>query len=308
MTATTGTAGTTREITLTRVYDAPRDVVWALWTEADHISQWWGPDDFTASCVTFDPRNGGSLHIEMAGQGISQTVDGTYREVDAPSRLVVDSIVPGEDGTTLIASSHTVTFDEIGDRTRVTVNARAIVFGERMLAALAGMKAGWNQSLQKSEDALHDSLDRQIVLTRLYPAPPEVLFPLWIEQRHLERWYGPDGFTITVEEFDLRPGGKWRFTMHGPDGTDYPNLITFLEIVPKERLVVLKGTPEDAEPPFTQIVTLDEMAGQTALSMRLVFDSAAELDRVVATYNAVEGGTQTLSRLAALLDGLGPTA
>ena len=291
----------TREITLTRIYDAPRDMIFSMWTDADHLAHWWGPDGFSAPHVVSEPRPGGALTIVMAGPDFEETMNARYREVEAPARLVVDSTVPGPDGQPFIQSSHTVTFTDLGGRTEVTVRARASVFGPEGLGALAGMKAGWSQSLQCLDDVLTGAVDRQVLITRLYDAPPDAIFPLWVERRHLEKWWGPDGFSITVHEIDVRPGGKWRFTMHGPDGTDFPNVIVYREVRPSERLVYVHREPTDPDPPFTGIVTFEEMAGSTALSMRLVFESAEARDTVVEKYHAVEGGRQTLERLAALV-------
>jgi uncharacterized protein YndB with AHSA1/START domain len=141
-----------------------------------------------------------------------------------------------------------------------------------------------------------------VVLTHLYEALPEEVFPLWLETEHLEKWWGPDGFTIRVKEFDPRPGGSWIFTMVGPDGAEFPNTIVYDEIVPNERLVYTHGTPMDPDPPFSGVVTFDAVADRTALSMRLVFESAEARDLVVEKYHAVEGGIQTLGRLADLVE------
>lgn len=292
-----------RTITLIRVHQAPRPAVFAAWTEAGQLARWWGPDGFTVPSAVSDPRPGGELTIVMAGPGgFEETVRARYREVEPPARLVVDSVVPGPDGTPLIESSHTVTFDDLGDRTRVTVVARAAVFSTQGLAALAGMRAGWNQSLQCLDDALTGAAERQLLFTRLLAAPPAEVFDRWVTREHLERWWGPDGFSLTVHEFDARPGGRWVFTMHGPDGTDFPNTIRYVELVPAERLVYVHGEETDADPMFTGVVTFDEVAGSTALSMRLVFASTADRDAVEERHHAAEGGAQTLGRLADLVE------
>jgi uncharacterized protein YndB with AHSA1/START domain len=255
--------------------------------------------------VESDPRPGGALTIVMAGpDDFEQTMNATYREVDAPERIVVDSTVPGPDGQPFLESSHTVLFADLGEKTEVTVHASASVYRPEGMGALAGLKAGWNQSLQCFDDALTGATDRQFLFLRLFEAPPEEVFPLWTATEHLEKWWGPDGFSLRVDQFDPRPGGRWVFTMVGPDGTEFPNTITYDEIVPGERLVYTHGTPEDPDPPFTGVVTFDEMAGQTALSLRLVFASAGDRDRIEETYHAKEGGEQTLGRLATLVTSL----
>lgn len=287
-----------REIVLTREYDAPRAEVFAAWTTPQRLARWWGPDGFSAPRVESDPRPGGELVIVMAGPDFEQAMHARYREVEPTARLVVDSVVPGPDGSPLIESSHTVTFADLGGRTEVTVRARAAVFGPEGLRPLAGMQAGWRQTLQSLDDALTGAVDRLVLLTRLYSAPPATVFPMWLRREDLERWWGPDGFSLTFHEFDPRPGGHWRFTMHGPDGTGYPNAIEYLEIDPCRRLVYRHGEPGDPDPPFTGIVTFEEMEDATALSLRLVFETPRARDLTVEKYGAIEeAGAQTLRRL-----------
>ena len=88
--------------------------------------------------------------------------------------------------------------------------------------------------------------DREIVTTRLFDAPRERVFDAWVDSAHIGRWFGPNGFTTTTESMDVRPGGVWRFVMRGPDGVDYPNHITYSEVVRPERLVYVHGDDSDA--------------------------------------------------------------
>ena len=163
------------------------------------------------------------------------------------------------------------------------------------------MRAGWSQTLQCLDDFLTGAVDCLVQFIRMYSAPPEEVFKLWIEPGHLSKWWGPEGFIITIDEINVEVGGKWKFAMHGPDGADFPNVIAYKEIIPAERLVYVQGEPGDPDPQFTSIVTFEEMMGDTALSMRLVFDSQDSRDMAVEKYLAVEGGNQTLDRLGELV-------
>lgn len=136
----------------------------------------------------------------------------------------------------------------------------------------------------------------EIVATRLFDASRELVWKAWTDPAHLVHWWGPDGFTNTFHEHDFRPGGVWRFVMHGPDGTDYPNEITFVEITPPERLVYAHG--DDGAPHIQDIVTFTEEVGRTRVTMRLVFPSAEIHDAVVREHSALDGAQQTLNRLA----------
>jgi len=145
-----------------------------------------------------------------------------------------------------------------------------------------------------------ETLDaRSMVITRTFDAPRALVFEAWTDPVHLGQWWGPNGFTTTNVAFDFRPGGVWRFVMHGPDGRDYQNRIVFDEIVPPERLVYRHGGGDDVEPvQFRTTVTFEDDNGKTRLTMRHTFPTAAERDRVVREYGAEEGGKQTLGRLA----------
>jgi uncharacterized protein YndB with AHSA1/START domain len=147
-----------------------------------------------------------------------------------------------------------------------------------------------------SLDLAHDP--RAIIATRVFDAPRELVFAVWTDAEHLAQWWGPNGFTTTTSAFDARPGGIWRFVMHGPDGRDYQNRITFDEIVKPERLVYRHGGGEDVEPvQFKVTVTFEDLGGKTRLSMRMDFPSAADRKRVIDEYGADKGLRQTLSRL-----------
>src|SRR6201746_2891085 len=83
--------------------------------------------------------------------------------------------------------------------------------------------------------------DREIVVSRVIDAPRELVFAAFTEVRHLSRWWGPEGFTTTTRAFEFRVGGAWDFVMHGPDGTDYQEWISWTEIAPPERIALLHG-------------------------------------------------------------------
>jgi uncharacterized protein YndB with AHSA1/START domain len=150
---------------------------------------------------------------------------------------------------------------------------------------------------ERTHDAT-SAADREILITRVIDAPRELVFKAWTDPQHVARWWGPRGFTNTIHEMDVTPGGVWRFVMHGPDGVDYKNKIVFIEVVKPERLVYNHGGDDEGEPGhFHVTVTFAEHGGKTELTMRSLFGSAAERDKVVNEFNAIEGGNQTLDRL-----------
>jgi uncharacterized protein YndB with AHSA1/START domain len=136
------------------------------------------------------------------------------------------------------------------------------------------------------------------VVSRTIDGPRHLVFEAYTSAEHVAHWWGPDGFTVTTRAFDFRPGGVWDFTMHGPDGTDYPNRIEWREIVPPERLEFSHGTGADDFEAFDATVTLVERDGATEVTLRSVFKTKAQRDEVVERYHAIEGAEQTLGRLA----------
>ncbi|MCC6144052.1 MAG: SRPBCC family protein [Candidatus Hydrogenedentes bacterium] len=134
-------------------------------------------------------------------------------------------------------------------------------------------------------------------MTRSISAPRELVFEAWTHAEHLAHWWGPNGFTTTTYEMDVRPGGVWRFMMHGPDGRDYPNRIQYTEVVKPERLTYIHGG--DADITFNVTVDFTEVAGKTELVFSMVFASPEVLAQVMKEYGALDGANQTLSRLEA---------
>ena len=141
--------------------------------------------------------------------------------------------------------------------------------------------------------------DREIVISRVIDAPRELVFEAFTEVRHLSRWWGPEGFTTTTRSFEFRVGGEWDFVLHGPDGTDYQEWISWIEIAPPERIAMLHGESRDDPNAFESVVTFEPDGAATRIEMRAVFPTKALRDEAVEKYGAIEGGQQTLSNLAA---------
>src|SRR4051812_5440561 len=120
--------------------------------------------------------------------------------------------------------------------------------------------------------------DREIISTRTISFPRERVFDAFRDPQVLARWWGPNGFTNTFHVFEFRPGGKWSFIMHGPDGTNYKNESVFTEIEEPGRIVIAHvGWPE-----FVLTTTLADEGGRTAITWRMVFDSAEDFAKVQA--------------------------
>ena len=146
--------------------------------------------------------------------------------------------------------------------------------------------------------------DREIVISRVISAPRELVFEAFTEVRHLSRWWGPEGFTTTTRAFEFRVGGEWDFVLHGPDGRDYQEWISWTEITPPERIALVHGEFRGDPNAFESVITFAAEGDATRLEMRTVFPTRELRDEAVETYHAVEGGQQTLGNLAAYLTGI----
>ena len=136
--------------------------------------------------------------------------------------------------------------------------------------------------------------DREFIHSRLIDAPREQVFAAFANGVRLARWWGPNGFTSTFDVFEFRPDGAWRFVLHGPDGTDYPNENVFTDIVAHERIVLehLSATHH-----FLMTITLTADGARTRVGWRQVFDTAAEKQRI--EHYVTPANEQNLDRLAA---------
>ena len=141
---------------------------------------------------------------------------------------------------------------------------------------------------------------RAIIGMRDFDAPRDLVFKAFTDPAHLSQWWGPNGFTTTTHSFDFRPGGVWRFVMHGPDGRDYQNRVTYDEIVPPARIVYRHSGGDDVEPvQFSQTLTFEDIGdGRTRLTWHGQFATAEARARVIKDYGADKGLVQTMARLA----------
>jgi uncharacterized protein YndB with AHSA1/START domain len=139
-----------RDVTLTRIFDAPVQLVWIAWTDPRHMAQWWGPDGFTNPVCELDLRQGGAIRIHMrAPDGTVYPLTGHFEEIVPPERIVFTALARDHDGQAVLESRTIVTFEEVGAQTKLTVHARAVGLAPIAPAMLAGMEMGWMQSLDR---------------------------------------------------------------------------------------------------------------------------------------------------------------
>ena len=140
----------------------------------------------------------------------------------------------------------------------------------------------------------------ELYLTRIYDAPVKMVWDAWTDPKQVAKWWGPRGFTITTHDKDLRPGGFWKYTMHGPDGVDYPSKTIYHEVEKYCRLVYDHGGSDDKPAMFRVTVNFTETAGKTKMEMTMTLptaEAALETKKFIKKAN----GDSTWDRLAEYL-------
>ena len=260
-----------RELKFTRLFDAPRELVFEAWTNPKHLIRWWGPEGFGTTVHEMDLRPGGTWRLTMRGpDGRDYRNRIVFVEVEKPSRLVYKH--DPEPGSEPVSFQTTVTFAAEGNRTRVTLHMQFPTTEVRKLVVEKyGAVEGAKQTLGRLAAHLPTMAVKDLVLARTFDAPRELVFRAWTERDRLQRWWGPRDYTNPECEVDARPGGAIHLLMVGPDGSKYPIAGTFLEIVKPERLV-FTTTVLDAkgEALFEQlnVVAFEDEAGKTKLTLR----------------------------------------
>ena len=310
---------TDREITATRIFDAPRELVFEAWTDPKHIAQWWGPNGFTNTIHSMDVRPGGEWDFIMHGpDGTDYKNRIVYREVVRPSRLVYDHV----SGPLFHA---TVTFEEVGEKTKLTVQ---MLFESAELrnkvAEEFGAVEGLNQTLGRLVTHLPKVIDEHsddFVISREFDAPRDLVFKAYTEADRLAQWWGPKGFKVVFSKVDLRPGGMFHYGMRGPDGSEMWGRFVYREITPPERMVFIVSfsdengsvTRHPMAPtwPLEMIntLTLTERNGKTTVTLRAAAYAATEEERATfkAGHKSMQGGfSGTFDQLADYLAGAKP--
>ena len=145
---------------------------------------------------------------------------------------------------------------------------------------------------------IDDVSDRSIVVSRLIDAPRELVFEAFTSVEHLSRWWGPNGFTTTTRAFTFEVGGEWSFVMHGPDGTKYPEWISWTVIDAPNRIEFRHGEHPDDPDAFDSMVLFTRKDDATRVELHTIFASMQQRDDAIKRVGAIDGGNQTLGNLA----------
>lgn len=304
------------EQVIERVFDAPQELVWRAWTDPQWFMRWWGPAMFTSPTVQMDLRPGGRFVWVMRDpDGKEYYTVGEYLEIDPPNRLVYTDSFGDAEGNVVspavygmgddfpVTTVVTVTFEDLGGRTRLRIASDKAVPGDMWEMA----SSGWGSSLDKLADAVATAvnltIDReklQITIVRNFDAPPALVWRALTEPALLSQWWGQPGSPMSVDKHDLRPGGEWRFVERDATGNEYGFRGVFREIEPPSRIVQTFEYEPMAGHVILETLTLTEHGGRTTLTAVEQFDNIEDLEGMY--QSGMEGGTEkSYNQLAALL-------
>lgn len=288
------------KIVVSRRFDATPEAVFDAWLDTESACQWlFATPGGVMEKVEISPRVGGGFIVNELRGDLLATHFGTYVDIDRPRRLAFDFTTDREQAPTRV----TVEFNSDAGGCIVTltheIDSNWAEYGASVRQGWTGILDGLAQTLQGESKA-----DREIMLTREYDAPRELVWAAWTEAAQVDQWWGPDGFVTRTEAMEVRAGGAWRFTMTAADGTVFPNYVLYMDVSPPERLIYAHGSEESAPAAFHVTVLFEALGGRTRVTMRSLFPSKAARDHVVEAYGAIEGGKQTLAHLAVHLETL----
>jgi len=263
-----------RELTISKIVNAPRELVWKVWTDPEHIKNWWGPNGFTNTIFQMDVQPGGIWEFIMHGpDGTDYKNKSVYKEVVKYEKIVYDHVSP--------KFQFTVTFKEQGGKTLINIEmlfetpeVRDNVV--RVFKADGGLK----QNSYKVEGYLRRvSFEREMSIERVINAPRKLVFDAWTDPEHIKNWWGPSGFTNPVCDVDATPGGTVLIHMQAPDGVVYPMDGEFHEIVEPKKLVFTTAALDKNGKRLFEVlntVTFSEVNGITRLHLHAAVSGITE--------------------------------
>lgn len=310
------------EVVITRVFDAPRELVFKAWTDCGLFRRWWGPKGYTTPFCQIDARPGGQFFSSMRSpEGQEYWSKGVCRELVAPERLVMTDSFADEKGNIVPASYYgmgedwpiemliSVRLEEHEGKTRLTLRHGGA--GAIAAEARRDMEQGWNESFDKLVELLQDEMrpgtrfiaepgSQTVLVSRIYDAPRERLFKLFTDPALIPEWWGPKAMTTTVDRMNVRAGGKWRIVQRDADGNEFAFKGVYHDVSRPERVVntfELEGEPGHV---MLETVTFEEMGDKTKATDRVVFQSVEDRDAAVQS-GMESGAVESMERMADLI-------
>jgi uncharacterized protein YndB with AHSA1/START domain len=304
---------------LNRVFAAPRPLLYQCFMDPSHLSRWYGPRGFTCPDCEMDARTGGRFKLAVRSpDGTVFPMTGKFLEIIDGEKVVkeddvsghpefwFDLVDPARKGQVprKIGMTTTLSFADHPEGSKLTVATRFDSVEMRDNFAKVGLKDGWSSSFEKLDD-LTNALKgdaREINITRLIKHPIARVFAAFSNPAGMALWWGPDGFRTTTHSMSFKVGGSWTYTMHGPDGTDYPNYVHYTRIETNALIAYDHGTDAGHPALFKAEIRFAPEGDSTRVTLKLILADASQRPGYVA-FGAVEGGYQNLARLEKWLDG-----
>lgn len=173
-----------REIVATRIFDAPRDRVFKVFTDPRLVPEWWGPRKYKTDVIKAELKPGGAWRYVQRGEdGKEYTFHGEYREIVPPEKVVSTFEFEGEPGHVVI---DTTTLEDLGGKTRFMQRSRFQTAKDRDQMLKEDMEAGMRESYERLDELL-TKLSDELVITRIFDAPPELVWKAWTEQDRVKQ-------------------------------------------------------------------------------------------------------------------------
>jgi len=270
-----------RTIVTTRVFDAPRSLVFKAFSDPDRLAKWWGPKGFTNTFSQFELKPGGQWNFVMHGpDGKNYDNHSIFDEVVEPERIVFRHLDKDHafQMTIIFGEEEQNHFGEAG-KTRVTWHM-CFDSAARCADLRSFVTDANEQNFDKLQAQIAEMSTRELSITRIINAPREKVFRCWTEPALITQWFTLSTWVTVSAEIDLRPGGSSLLTMRGPDGAEMANRDIYLEVVKNERLVLTDAYTsawEPSERPFmTVILTFEDEGGKTRYTARVRHWSIAD--------------------------------
>jgi uncharacterized protein YndB with AHSA1/START domain len=291
---------------ISRRFDAPRALVFRAWTKAEHIKRWFSPETFTVPEAEIDCRVGGVFAVCMrAPDGKTHWCRGRFTEIASPDRLAFSTDVT--DGDTLMFVAHTtVTFEDDGAGTRMTVRQVYDLPNEAFRWAVQGAPEGWRTTLDKFEREVVRMRKRSVVhdsftIERVYEAAPATVFRALTDQAAKSRWFaGGEGWEMLERSMDVRPGGRERLRGRWANGTVTLFDAMYFDVMPDLRLVYTYDMYVNERKLSVSLATIELLAEGTKTRL-IVTEQGAFLDGYDDAGSRETGTGSLLDRLGAWL-------
>jgi uncharacterized protein YndB with AHSA1/START domain len=313
------------DLTITRIFNAPREQVWKAWTDPELMQCWWGPLYFSAPVIKMDFRIGGKYLFGMRSpEGEDTWSTGIFREIVPMEKIVYTDSFSDEKGNHIPASNYglegewpdellaIITFEDYGkNKTKFTLLHEGMPSDK--MRDMTG--EGWNGSFDKLEECLKRQNERscltklefiaepgeQIVLTSAeFESPRKKVFTTFIDPMLVPHWWGPKSLTTTVEKMDVVPGGEWRIIQRDSDGNEFAFHGVYHEVTAPKKITYTfeyEGMPGHV---VLETVCFEDKNGKTRLTETAVFETVQDREEMLKA-GMESGAIESMERFALLL-------